>query len=77
MDKLLERITIDPQRRSGKPCIRNFRITVYDILDMLASGMSFDEILEDYPTLTREDILAALRYAADREHKTTVVQMSA
>lgn len=72
-----ERITIDPAKRSGKPCIRNLRITVYDILEMLASGMTQEEILEDYPKLTKEDILAALRYAADREHKTTVVPLSA
>ncbi|BDY13497.1 DUF433 domain-containing protein [Hydrogenimonas cancrithermarum] len=77
MDKLLTRITIDPEKRGGKPCIRNLRITVYDILDMLASGMSFEEIMEDFPKLSREDILAALRYAADREHKTTVTPLSA
>jgi len=70
-------ITIDPAVRSGKPCIRGLRITVYDILNMLASGMSYDEILEDFPTLTREDILASLRYAADKEHKTSLVRMSA
>ncbi|WP_300368849.1 DUF433 domain-containing protein [Hydrogenimonas sp.] len=74
---LKERITIDPAKRSGKPCIRNLRITVYDILDMLASGMTYEEILQDYPKLRQEDILAALRYAADREHKTTVVSLSA
>ena len=74
---LTERITIDPEKRSGKPCIRHLRITVYDILDMLASGMTYEEILEDYPKLTREDIMAALRYAADREHKTTPVPRSA
>jgi uncharacterized protein (DUF433 family) len=72
-----ERITIDPGKRSGKPCIRNLRITVYDILEMLASGMTYEEILEDFPKLTREDIMAALKYAADREHKTTVVPLSA
>ncbi len=70
-------ITIDPKLRSGKPCIRNLRITVYDILEMLASGMSYDEILEDYPKLTKEDIFASLKYAADREHKTILVPMSA
>jgi uncharacterized protein (DUF433 family) len=70
-------ITIHPDIRSGKPCIRNLRITVYDILEMLANGMSYDEILEDYPTLTKEDIFASLKYAADREHKTTLVKMSA
>ncbi len=70
-------ITINPSKRSGKPCIRNLRITVYDILGMLASGMSYDEILEDYPKLTKDDIFASLKYAADREHKTTLVPMSA
>lgn len=70
-------ITIDPMKRSGKPCIRSLRITVYDILGMLASGMSYDEILEDYPKLTQQDIFAVLKYAADREHKTTLVPLSA
>ena len=75
MEKSL--ITIDPDIRSGKPCIRGLRITVYDILTMLASGMSYDEILEDFPKLTLNDIFASLQYAADREHKTTVVKISA
>jgi uncharacterized protein (DUF433 family) len=70
-------ITIDPARRSGKPCIRSLRITVYDILGMLASGMRYDEILEEYPKLTQEDIFAVLEYAAEREHKTTLVPLSA
>ena len=70
-------ITIDPTVRSGKPCIRGLRITIYDILNMLASGMSYDEILEDYPKLTLNDIFASLQYAADREHKTTLVKISA
>lgn len=62
-------ITIDPERRSGKPCIRDLRITVGDVLDYLAGGMSEEEILEDFPDLTREDIQAALAFAADRERK--------
>ena len=70
-------ITINPAVRSGKPCIRTLRITVYDILNMLASGMSYDEILEDYPKLTLDDIFASLQYAADREHRTTLVKISA
>jgi len=70
-------ITIDSTVRSGKPCIRGLRITVYDILNMLASGMSYDEILEDFPKLTLNDIFASLKYAADREHKTTLVKISA
>lgn len=62
-------ITIEPVKRSGKPCIRGMRITVYDILEYLAGGMSEDEILEDFPELTREDIKAVLAFAADRERK--------
>ena len=64
-----EIITIDPQVRFGKPCVRGMRITVYDILGWFASGMSSKEILQDYPELTAEDITAVLAYAADREHK--------
>jgi len=62
-------ITIDPGKRSGKPCIRGMRITVYDILGWLASGMTIQEILSDFDELTQEDIYAALSYAADRENK--------
>jgi len=64
-----EIITIDPQIRFGKPCIRGMRITVYDILGWLASGMSIIDIIQDYPELTDEDIKSALAYAADREHR--------
>ena len=60
-------ITIDPGKRSGKPCIRGMRITVYDILGWLASGMTNREIIEDYPELKEEDIYAALSFAANRE----------
>lgn len=60
-------ITIESGKRSGKPCIRGMRITVYEVLELLASGMSYREILEDFPYLTQEDILACLSYAADRE----------
>ena len=60
-------ITIEPGKRGGKPCIRGLRITVYDILEYLASGMTEDEILADFPDLTREDIRACLAFAADRE----------
>jgi uncharacterized protein (DUF433 family) len=70
-------ITIDPAIRSGKPCVRGLRITVYDILNMLANGMSNEEILEDFPKLELSDIFASLQYAADREHKTTLVKISA
>ena len=62
-------ITIDPGKRSGKPCIRGMRITVQDVLEYLASGMSEDEILQDFTELTREDIKACLAFAADRERK--------
>ncbi len=62
-------ITINPEKRFGKPCVRNTRITVYDVLGWLASGMSQEEILEDFPELTDEDISACLSYAADKERK--------
>jgi uncharacterized protein (DUF433 family) len=63
-------ITIEPGKRGGKPCIRRMRITVYDVLEYLAAGMTHQEILEDFPYLTEEDILACLSYAADREKQT-------
>ncbi|MBD2654340.1 DUF433 domain-containing protein [Synechocystis sp. FACHB-383] len=62
-------ITIEPGKRSGKPCIRGMRITVYDILEYLAGGMTEVEILEDFSELTQEDIKACLAFAADREKK--------
>ena len=62
-------ITIEPGKRSGKPCIRGMRITVYDVLDYLASDMSVEEILRDFPDLTHEDIRACLAFAADRERR--------
>ncbi|WP_245792694.1 DUF433 domain-containing protein [Tangfeifania diversioriginum] len=64
---LNERITLEPGKRSGKPCVRGMRITVADVLSYLASGMSFEEILDDFPNLEREDILACLSYAANKE----------
>ena len=64
-----DRITVEPGKRSGKPCIRGMRITVYDILDYLAGGMTEDEILADFPDLERDDIRAALAFAADRERR--------
>jgi uncharacterized protein (DUF433 family) len=64
-----DRITIEPGKRGGKPCVRGLRITVYDVLEYLASGMTTEEILEDFPELEREDILAALSFAADRERR--------
>jgi uncharacterized protein (DUF433 family) len=65
----LSRITIDPEVRFGKPCVRGTRLTVGDVLSYLASGMSEDEILTDFPQLTRDDIRACLAFAADRERR--------
>lgn len=62
-----EIITVEPGKRGGRPCIRGIRITVADVLGWLACGMSHAEILEDYPELTNEDILACLAYAAERD----------
>jgi uncharacterized protein (DUF433 family) len=66
-------ITIEPDKRSGKPCIRGLRITVQDVLEYLASGMTEEEILDDFPDLTHEDIKACLAFAADRERKLITV----
>ena len=65
----MNRITLEPGKRGGRPCIRGLRITVYDVLSMLSTNMTQQEILEDFPELEPEDILAALAFAADREHK--------
>lgn len=62
-------ITIEPGKRSGKPCIRGMRVTVYDVLSYLAADMGIEEVLEDFPELTRDDIMACLAYAADAEKK--------
>jgi uncharacterized protein (DUF433 family) len=62
-------ITIEPGKRGGKPCIRGMRITVYDVLEYLASDMSIEHILRDFPELTEEDIKACLAFAADRERR--------
>lgn len=62
-------ITIEPGKRSGKPCIRGMRITVYDVLEYLAGGMTHQEVLNDFPYLTEEDIRACLAFAADREKR--------
>jgi len=64
-----DRITIEPGKRGGRPCVRSLRITVYDVLGWLASGMSEADILRDYPDLEREDIRACLEFAADREKR--------
>jgi uncharacterized protein (DUF433 family) len=65
----LEIITIEPGKRSGKPCIRGMRITVSDVLEYLASGMTEAEILADFPELTQNDLRACLAFAADRERR--------
>lgn len=67
-----ERIAIDPQIRSGKPCIKGTRIAVADVLDYLGAGMTIAEILDDFPDLTAEDIQACLVFAAERERRLTV-----
>lgn len=69
-------ITIEPGKRGGKPCIRGLRITVYDVLEYLASGMTEEEILNDFPDLTKDDIRACLAFAADRERKFVTVPPS-
>jgi uncharacterized protein (DUF433 family) len=69
-----EIITIEPGKRGGKPCVRGMRITVYDVLEYLASGMSHQEILDDFPYLTEEDIRACLSFAAARERSMAAVE---
>jgi len=69
---LLKRITLEPGRRSGKPCVRGTRITVYDVLGYLASGMSEEALLRDFPDLTHEDVLACFAFAAERDRKVYV-----
>jgi uncharacterized protein (DUF433 family) len=64
-----DHITVSPDVRSGKPCVRGTRITVYDVLEYLAGGMSEAEILEDFPALVRDDIRACLAFAAERERR--------
>ena len=66
-------IRINPNKRFGKPCVRETRITVYDVLGWLSAGMTFDEILADFPELTRQDILACLSFAAHRERTVQLV----
>jgi uncharacterized protein (DUF433 family) len=66
-------ITIEPGKRNGKPCIRGLRITVYDVLEYLASGMTHAEILHQFPYLTEADIRACLAFAADRERKLEIL----
>ena len=68
-----EYITIDPNKRGGKPCVRGLRITVYEVLEYLASDMTEAQILEDFPDLTRDDLKACIAFAADRERRLTTV----
>ena len=70
-------ITIEPDKRGGKPCIRRMRITVYDVLGWLAAGMSTTEIISDFPELTTADIMACLELAADREHRLVALASAA
>jgi uncharacterized protein (DUF433 family) len=72
--KYADIITMEPGKRGGKPCVRGLRITVYEVLEMLAAGMTHAEIIKDFPSLTDEDILACLAYAADRERKVEVLK---
>jgi uncharacterized protein (DUF433 family) len=65
-------INIEPGKRGGKPCIRGLRITVYDVLEYLASGMTHADVLREFPYLTEEDIRACLAYAADRERRAEI-----
>jgi len=65
-------ITVEPGKRGGKPCIRGLRITVGDVLGWIAAGMTWKQIIEDFPDLTEQDIQACLEYAADRERHTTI-----
>jgi uncharacterized protein (DUF433 family) len=66
MSDLMKRITVNPEQCGGRPCIRGMRIRVIDVLDLLAAGLSADEVLEELPDLEKEDILAALQYASSR-----------
>ena len=68
-----ERITFEPDKRSGQPCIRGLRITVWDVLEYLASGMTVDEVMADFPDLLREDIRACFAFAAELGRRTVIV----
>ena len=70
-------ITIEPNKRGGKPCIRGLRITVYEVLEYLASEMTEAEILDDFPDLTREDLKTCIAYVADRERRLMISTLSA
>ena len=66
MTQIAQRITVDPDQCGGRPCVRGMRIRVVDVLDLLANGLSLEEVLEDLPDLTREDVIACLRFARQR-----------
>ena len=68
-------ITLEPGKRSGKPCIRGLRVTVYDVLEYLAAGMTHGEVLAEFPYLVEEDILACLAFAADRERRVELLTL--
>ena len=70
-------ITIEPNKRGGKPCVRGLRITVYEVLEYLASDMTEEEILHDFPDLTKEDLKACIAFAADRERRLMDVPVAA
>lgn len=70
-------ITIEPNKRGGKPCVRGLRITVYEVLEYLASEMTEDEILSDFPDLTKDDLKACIAFAADRERRLMEVPVAA
>lgn len=74
MKDYLDRITLEMGKRGGQPCIRNMRITVYDVLDWLASGMTTEQILKDFPELEQDDIIACLTFAASREHRVIIAR---
>lgn len=74
MEPYKQIITLEAGKRGGKPCIRGMRITVYDVLSYLASGMSQQQIINDFPELTQKDINACLMYAADSERHTRLLQ---
>lgn len=73
MENYQQFISLDPAIRFGKPCLKGTRIAVQDVLSWLASGMTFEEILEDFPQLTMEQVRAALAFAADAERRTKLV----
>jgi uncharacterized protein (DUF433 family) len=77
MNNLSQRITLEPGKRGGKPCVRGLRITVQDVLAWLAAGRSEADILKDYPELSAEDIRAVLSYAADRERHVAWIPVAA